>query len=242
MKRLAEAITDENGVLIFSDIPYGDYIIVEEEAPEGYVLSADPIEVSIIEDGKTVEVTAENKPIYGTLKITKTDLSSGKLIPNAGFRIKDSEGKTVVEGYTDENGVAEFTLRYGKYTYQEFDAPDGYKLDDREYPFEIREDGQIVSVGITNELIPYTPPQTGDGRALGLWIFMILAGIAGLAALYVLFRKGYEFDAEKLERTIIRFYEKAKRKAIAIFASTASVFRKGALIATAAVVKGVRTD
>ena len=35
---------------------------------------------------------------------------------------------TVIEGYTDENGIAKFTLRYGKYTYSEFDPLDGYVI------------------------------------------------------------------------------------------------------------------
>ena len=76
---------------------------------------------------------------------------------------KNDKGEIVAEGYTDENGIAEFTLKYGKYTYQEFDPLDGYQPDETEYPFEIKEDGEIIKAEMTNERIP-TPdiPQTGD--------------------------------------------------------------------------------
>lgn len=102
----------------------------------------------------------------------------------------------MVEGYTDENGVAEFELRYGKYTYQEFDAPDGYLLDESEYPFEITENGQIVTAGMTNELIPVETPQTGDSSSTWLWITLMCVGVMGMAALTTLYLMGY---AEQLE-------------------------------------------
>ena len=72
---------------------------------------------------------------------------------DAGFRIYAADGETVVkEGRTDKNGKCEFELEFGKYYYQEFDAPDGYKIDDTKYEFSISEDGQVVSVVMTNQL------------------------------------------------------------------------------------------
>lgn len=47
-----------------------------------------------------------NRKITGELDITKKDVSNGDLLPDAGFRIKDEKGKTVVEKYTDKNGLA----------------------------------------------------------------------------------------------------------------------------------------
>lgn len=189
-------VSDEEGLFRFDDVPYGTYIVREIAPPEGYVLSDEVFEVNINEAGQIVEITLINNPIYGMLKITKTDLTDGKLIPNAGFRIKDEAGNVVAEGYTDDNGIAEFELRYGKYTYQEFDAPDGYLLDESEYPFEITEDGQIVTAGMTNELIPVETPQTGDSSMTGLWIAILCIGVLGMAALCTIYLMGY---AEKLE-------------------------------------------
>ena len=72
---------------------------------------------------------------------------------------------------TDQDGLATFTLRYGKYTYQEYDAPEGYLIDEREFPFEIREDGQVGKPAMTNEKKPVeiiTTPKTGDESNVGL--------------------------------------------------------------------------
>ena len=106
-------------------------------------------------------------PVLGSLEITKTDVSDGKLLPNIGFRIRNEKGEIIQDGYTDENGVVRFDhLRYGKYTYQEFSA-DGYIVDGKEYPFEITENGQVISVTMTNEPIPVEIPKTG-GKAV--WV------------------------------------------------------------------------
>lgn len=96
-----------------------------------------------------------NRQIAGSVEITKTDIADGKLLSNAGFEIKDSTGKVVASGYTDSDGVAKFdNLVYGKYTYREFKAPAGYILDKREYPFDIKEDGEVVKCNITNKKEP----------------------------------------------------------------------------------------
>ena len=44
--------------------------------------------------------------------------------------------------------------------YQEFDAPEGYKIDDTKYEFSISEDGQVVSVVMTNQLEETTKEET----------------------------------------------------------------------------------
>lgn len=123
-----------------------------------------------------------NAPIYGELEITKTDSADGTRLANVGFRIRDSLGAVVAEGYTDESGVAKFRLRAGQYTYQEFSGLEGYEAVTTEFPFEITEDGQIIQVTVTNEKIP-TPeppiseiPKTG-GTSL-FWLFTALAGLS----------------------------------------------------------------
>ena len=92
------------------------------------------------------------------MEITKVDIATGKPLANAQFIIRNSNGEIIAEGYTDENGVARFDgLRAGKYTYQELNAPDGYKVDEREFAFEITEDGKVIKANMTNEPIVETP-------------------------------------------------------------------------------------
>lgn len=181
----------EDGSFSFADVPYGIWQIKEISTVEGYVLSDEIFEVQIDEDGQVIELgNIENKPITGELEITKKDISDGKLLPNAGFRIKDEDGNVMAEGYTDENGIARFTLEYGKYTYEEFDAPDGYQIDTTPHSFEIREDGEIVKAEMTNEKIPTVDvPQTGDNSMTGFWIGLGAIALGGLVALFIIRKK-----------------------------------------------------
>ena len=114
-------------------------------------------------------------------------MSDGKLLPGVGFRIRNEDGEIVAEGHTDDNGEAKFTLRVGKYTYQEFAALEGYELDDAEYPFEIKENGEIVKAVMTNE--KSWIPQTGDESNLCIWVALAAAAMLGLLATGAVCRK-----------------------------------------------------
>lgn len=191
----------ENGKATFTtDIPFGKYYVQEHTTDEHYVRDDTKYEFEFsytdentsvqkieINNGKPIV----NKPITGGLEITKKDVSTGELLPNAGFRVKDENGNTVVEGYTDEKGVAKFTLGYGKYTYEEFDAPDGYIIDTTPHEFEIKENGQIVKAEMTNTKQPEPDtPQTGDNSNIGFFIGLGAFAVGGLVAFVIIrFRK-----------------------------------------------------
>ena len=191
----------EDGVYRMDGLRYNGYFLYEKTSPEGFLKDENYHYFEIRNDGETVIVENEagvgfvNQPITGELEITKKDISDGKLLPGVGFRIKNDKGEIVAEGYTDENGIAEFTLRYGKYTYQEFDPLDGYQPDETEYPFEIKEDGEIIKAEMTNEKIP-TPdiPQTGDDTNLGFFIGLGAIALGGLVASVIMYIKRKKDD------------------------------------------------
>ncbi len=202
--KLVTELTDNEGVYRAEGIRYGNYFCIEESAPEGFVADTKAYYFEIRTDGETIVIanTEEglftNKPITGDIEITKTDIADGKPLANVGFRIKDAEGNTVIEGYTDENGIAKFTLRYGKYTYTEFDALDGYYANTEEYPFEIKEDGQIIKAAMTNEKIPVPDsPQTGDNSNLGFWIGLCAIALGGLVATAIIGIKRKKDDEDE---------------------------------------------
>ena len=189
---LSTAVSDAIGAFHFADVVFGNYLLRELEAPAGYVLSDEIFEVQITGSNVVIELgNLENKPVTGELELTKLDISTGKPLPNAGFRIKDAEGNTVVEGYTDEHGIARFTLGYGEYTYEEFAAPEGYLLDTTPHAFAITVEGQIVKAEMMNERIPEEPetPKTGDGSSLTLWLGLGGIALGGLAACGILYFK-----------------------------------------------------
>ena len=175
----------EKGVYILENLEYGKYFLEETVAPDGFIIDENIYPFSIENDGETVEISNTesgkgfiNKPKKGTVEITKTDISTGQLIADCGIEILDKDGNVVVQGRTDEHGVVTFEkLRTGDYFYREFDAPDGYILDENSYPFTIKEDGEIVKCQMTNTKIPQqTTPYTGDnGSNLLAWIMIGLS-------------------------------------------------------------------
>ncbi|WP_027964985.1 SpaH/EbpB family LPXTG-anchored major pilin [Halalkalibacillus halophilus] len=52
--------TDENGEILWSELPFGSYQLVEVEAPDGYRLSAQPINFEIKDNGATVKIKVDN--------------------------------------------------------------------------------------------------------------------------------------------------------------------------------------
>lgn len=196
---VGEMTETEAGVYLYEKLRYGGYFLYEKTAPEGFVKDDTYHYFEIRNDGETVTVENEagvgftNKPIVGELELTKTDISDGKVLANVGFRIRNEAGVIVAEGYTDENGIAKFTLRYGKYTYEEFAALDGYIPDTKAYPFEIKEDGEIVKAAMTNERIPEVP-QTGDESNIGFWIGLAAVALGGVIATAIVLIKKKKDD------------------------------------------------
>lgn len=117
------SISDETGYFEFTEIPYGEYVIREIQAPKGYILSNEIYPVSIAEDGVTVEIIAENKAI--TVEISKQDIY-GEELAGAEMQLVDENGEIVDEWISDGTNHVVTELPVGKYMLKEIAAPDGY--------------------------------------------------------------------------------------------------------------------
>lgn len=146
---IASAVTGKDGKATFKGVEFGSYTIVETAAPEGYVLNVKPLDVSVKENGKTVDAgTVSNKLIRGTVKIAKQDADSKKPLAGAKFELRSGD-KVVDEATTDEDGVATFEkVAFGSYTVVETAAPEGYVLNDEAHEAVIATDGETVDAGV----------------------------------------------------------------------------------------------
>lgn len=114
-------------------LPYGDYILEEVIAPDGYVLSSEKQALNLSDsglklNGKAVSgftVTLKNQPVTFALTLHKRDASTGKALSGATFRITgNSYTKTVT---ADASGNTEtIKLRPGTYGITETATPSGY--------------------------------------------------------------------------------------------------------------------
>ena len=114
-------------------LPYGDYILEEVIAPDGYVLSSEKQALNLSDsglklNGKAVSgftVTLKNQPVTFALMLHKRDASTGKALSGATFKITgNSYTKTVT---ADALGNTEtIKLRPGTYGITETATPSGY--------------------------------------------------------------------------------------------------------------------
>lgn len=132
--------TQDGGKIEVEDLTEGATYRLTETVPEGYVGEI-PVQEFTAQLG-TNTVSFTNRLIRGSLRIVKVDKRTETPLQGAGFRVFNAAGEEVASDYTDENGEAVFeNLAYGEYTYQEFEAPAGFVLDDTIYIFSILEDG-----------------------------------------------------------------------------------------------------
>ena len=154
------------------------YTVTEIEAPKGYSISNEPTQtIKLVEQQAEFVVDFENEQNTIPFEITKTDISTGELIPDCTFEILNENNEQVITGTTDENGIAHFQLAIGKYFYREISAPDIYEIDDTPYPFEITENDDIVKAEMTNKKksgsIKVTKTTTGNLNIEGIKFFAI---------------------------------------------------------------------
>lgn len=152
------------------------YTVTEIEAPKGYSISNEPTQtIKLVEQQAEFVVDFENEQNTIPFEITKTDISTGELIPDCTFEILNENKEQVITGTTDENGIAHFQLAIGKYFYREISAPDIYEIDDTPYPFEITENDDIVKAEMTNKkksgFIKVTKSTTGNLNIEGIKFF-----------------------------------------------------------------------
>lgn len=210
---IVTAKSDEQGKFEFKEVVYGEYIVREIAAPNGYILSDKKYPVTISEDGEIVEITAINKPV--TVEISKRDVHGNEL-EGAEMELVNSDGEVVEKWTSDGTNHVISGLSAGKYVLKEAAAPDGYVIA-TDIEFTVYTDGTIKVENVdstaisadgnpmivmvdeavkipekTSEIpnIPVTPSiPTGDAGRNPLGYVMIAVGLIGFACMFITKRK-----------------------------------------------------
>ena len=173
----ATAVTDQQGRVVFEELPLGTYRIREQQAPFGYLTDQEGTIVVLAYQGQEVSLVKQELNYYNErqqLKITakKTDQETAAALAGAVFGLYVSEAicnqaGTVIAAAdtclnqisTDEEGKASFDLNlpHGKYYLREEQAPSGYVTDGERYEIDLSQcDGstkEIVKlVEVTNKM------------------------------------------------------------------------------------------
>lgn len=88
-KAILTAVTDENGIFNFSNIPYGEYLIKEIKPADGYLDNEDVFTVTIKDNEQVVEITALNDKVP-ELKTKATVNGKKEVIAKGEITIKDT--------------------------------------------------------------------------------------------------------------------------------------------------------
>lgn len=88
-KAILTAVTDENGVFVFNNIPYGEYLIKELKPADGYLDNEDVFTVIIKDNEQVVELTAINDKVP-ELKTTATVNGKKETVAKGEIIIKDT--------------------------------------------------------------------------------------------------------------------------------------------------------
>ena len=83
------AVTDENGVFVFNNIPYGEYLIKELKSADGYLDNEDVFTLIIKDNEQVVELTAINDKVP-ELKTTATVNGKKEAVAKGDITIKDT--------------------------------------------------------------------------------------------------------------------------------------------------------
>jgi uncharacterized surface anchored protein len=148
-------ISDFNGLLTFSGIPPGTYILREITPPPGYQLNTTQYivvgnnESDVTINGLPAEgFTIPDEPLLFSFEIRKIDSHTGVPLPNAQFALLEN-GVQIQISISGPDGFLFFNnLRPGVYTLLEVVAPPGYLPITHEFVVVINDDGTITVDGI----------------------------------------------------------------------------------------------
>ena len=162
--------TDQNGELVFPfDLAFGSYELLEVKAPYGYI-PAERINIHLDESSvytqdsignRYINLTVSNMQETYHLYITKLDANTEQPLQNAKYKIwNEDETEVLATGETGPTGIVHFPLPLGTYWYQEYEAPEGYQLDDTKYKVTFVEHEQTIKVKALNKSYTGSKPSS----------------------------------------------------------------------------------
>ena len=147
---VATGVTNNNGLVTFTELTMGSYRAKETKAPKGYKLWNTPIDFTVDEYGKVSVGSTELKPegLVYTAMITNTAeekeitlkkvSDTGEALTGATFRLSGEKSYILTTG---SDGTAKISLPYGDYILEEVIAPDGYVLSSEKQALDLSDSG-----------------------------------------------------------------------------------------------------
>lgn len=156
-QKVSSMTTDETGYATSEDLAYGEYVVKESLAPNGYTIDVDQEAVVDIKAEETYDTELSDKRVNATINLVKEDKDTGDrpqgeatlvgavyglyakediLDPSMDGTVIHKKDSLIEKITTDEkaSGTIE-NLYLGEYYWQEISPSEGYELDETKYPF-----------------------------------------------------------------------------------------------------------
>ncbi len=141
----------------------GSYFIKETYCPEKWKLNEEEVYFTVEENEQEFNFDFTDEPEEaGFVNVNKTSLEDnywtggkkGEAIEGVKFELRDEKGNVLLTLVTDKNGQfsEDIMLNKGKYYLWEVEAPEFYKINEEPELIEITENGQKVTIDITDEV------------------------------------------------------------------------------------------
>lgn len=151
-----KTIDGEAGQGVSKDLPYGEYILRETKTPAGYVQADDTIFVIEADSSETIvvqHIMVTDKENH--IRLYKYDIETEAPLRQAEYLIfNETTNKEVGRYKTNDDGIIDLYKLEGGNSYyaQEITAPNGYKINDTKFYFDIDDNGFVhVSDKNSNE-------------------------------------------------------------------------------------------
>ncbi|MCR0531729.1 hypothetical protein MKC55_20495 [[Clostridium] innocuum] len=156
-QKVSSMTTDETGYAVSEPLAYGEYVIKEAKAPNGYVIDVDQEAVVDITAEKTYDTELSDKRVNATINLVKQDKDTGNrpqgeatlegavyglyaaediMDPSNDGTVIHKKDSLIGQITTDKNASGTIENLYlGEYYWQEISPSEGYELDETKYLF-----------------------------------------------------------------------------------------------------------
>lgn len=189
------AVSNEQGEFVFTQFDYGDWIIRETAAPEGYSRMEDYL--LHVDESWTEPDPIQLVNIPSTYLFYKCDNRRNPLA-SVVFAVEDEHGHVVQEVISAENGVVTIEdLAPGKYTIREIATVEGFTVSDDTITVVIDENYTVPTK--FKRFVNYPSIATGVdvSPTMLTWVGVGLVGAAGVVILLCILRKNHPAHRHK---------------------------------------------
>ncbi len=183
-KTVGVGVTNKDGTVVFNNLVKGTYYVKETKASTGYTCDINSYQISVSSDKLQTVIDSYEKIIKNKIVITKVleDKQNGTIIPEEGieFGLYSEDGTLIGTYVTNDQGIIELTLPYGKYVLKQLTKKENISVAE-DKKIEVIEEGQTQNITIVNHklknIVLQELPKTGKKSyvpLLGLFLSLLV--------------------------------------------------------------------